>query len=91
MARDYQKERAYDSQPEVKAKRAARNRARYAAVKAGIIKPGSKMDVGHIDGNAMNTGYAKTGIKLSNLKAETPHANRSYPRTKTAAKKNPKD
>jgi hypothetical protein len=84
MPRDYQKERAYDSKPEVKAKRAARNRARRAAINAGIIKPGSKMDIDHKNGNALDN-------KLSNLRAESPHGNRSYKRDKNAHKLNPKD
>lgn len=82
--RDYQKERQYDSRPKVKAKRAARNRARYALMKKGIVKVGDGKDVDHKNGNALVNN-------LSNLHAISASANRSYPRTKTAGKKNKDD
>lgn len=78
MGRNYKKERKYDGQPKVKAKRAARNRARRAAENAGIDVKGK--DVHHKDGNANNNS-------LSNLAAVSPSKNRSFPRTKTARKK----
>ncbi len=84
MARDYQKERKYDSKPEVKAKRAARNRARRKMMKAGKARVGDGKDVDHKDGNALDN-------KVGNLHVISKKANRSYPRTKKAHKKNPKD
>lgn len=84
MARDYKKERKYDGKPEVKRKRAARNRARRKMINAGKASVGDNRDVMHKDGNALNN-------KTSNLKVGSRRANRSYPRTKTARKKNPRD
>ena len=75
--RDYKKERKYDGKPEVKAKRAARNRARRKLEAEGKVKPGQ--DVDHKDGNPRNN-------KRSNLRAVSASKNRSYPRTKTARK-----
>jgi hypothetical protein len=80
MARDYKKERKYDGKPEVKKKRAARNRARYEMIKAGKASVGDGKDVAHKDNNTSNN-------KRSNLKVEDPSKNRSYPRTKTARRK----
>jgi len=79
--RNYKKERKYDSQPKVKAKRAARNRARYKMLKAGKVTKGDGKDVDHKDGNPKNN-------KASNLRAIKASKNRSYKRTKTARKKN---
>jgi hypothetical protein len=85
MPRDYHEEwLKYKSKPEQKAKTAARNRARRLAIKEGLIQPGSPLDIDHKDGNALNNNP-------KNIHAESAHANRSYPRTKTARKKNPKD
>lgn len=81
MARDYKAERKYDAQPHVKAKRAARNRARYKMMKAGKVKVGDGKDVDHSNGNALDNS---TG----NLRVSTASANRSYPRTPSARKKN---
>lgn len=53
-------------------------------MKKGLVKKGDGKDVNHRDGNPNhNSG--------SNLQVESAHANRSYPRTKTARKRNPKD
>ena len=81
MPRDYQAERKYDSKPEVKKKRAARNRARYAMIKAGKAAVGDGKDVNHKNGNALDN-------RPSNWEVESASKNRSYPRTKTAGKKN---
>lgn len=80
MARDYKKERKYDSQPKVKAKRAARNRARYSLMSQGKVRKGDSKDVDHKDGNPHNNSP-------SNLRVQSASKNRSYPRTKTAGKK----
>jgi hypothetical protein len=84
MARNYEKEYLYQGSPEQLKKRASRNSARAAMVKAGKAKPGDGKDVAHSNGNAKDN-------RLSNLKMQSKAANRSYPRTKTAAKKNPRD
>ena len=80
MPRDYKKERKYDSQPKVKAKRAARNRARYSLMKTGKVKKGDGKDVDHKDGNPHNNSK-------SNLRVQSASANRSYPRNKDGSKK----
>jgi len=80
--RDYKKERKYDSKPEVKARRAARNRARYKLMKEGKVSKGDGKDVDH------KKPLSKGGsTKRSNLKATTAKKNRSYPRTKSARMK----
>lgn len=80
--RDYKKERAYDSKPEVKARRAARNRARYKLMKEGVVKVGDGMDVDHK--KALTHGGTNS---RSNLRATPASKNRSYARTKTGAMK----
>jgi len=77
----------YNSKPEQVKRRMARNRARAAMIRAGKARKGDGKDVGHADGNPMNT--PKKGTK--NLRMETKRQNRSYRRTASGAKKNPKD
>jgi len=77
----------YNSKPEQKKKRAMRNRARRNMIKAGKARKGDGKDVEHVDGNAMHT--SKRGTK--NLRMGSKHSNRSYPRTRGAHKKNPRD
>lgn len=74
--RDYAQEKITSDARGEKPKRAARNRARRVAIKAGMIKPGSKMDIDHKV--ALSKGGAPT--KLSNLRALSPKANRGFPR-----------
>ena len=74
----------YNSQPEQVKRRTARNRARRNMIAAGKAHKGDGKDVNHRNGNP-------TSNKRSNLQVQTKSANRSYPRTKTAGKKNPKD
>ena len=81
MARNYKQERKYDGQPHVKAKRAARNRARTALRQALGESAIEGKDVHHKNGDA-------TDNREENLTAKSPSDNRSYPRTKTARKKN---
>ena len=72
MPRDYSKERKYDSQPHVKAKRAARNRARLkvnnARKAAGKPKLKTNQQVDHKDNNQQNNS-------MSNLRILSPKAN----------------
>lgn len=79
--RDYSKERKYDTQPEVMAKRAERKRARRLYEKANGDLPAG-VDVDH------KKPLAKGGsTKLSNLRAVPASKNRSYARTKSARMK----
>lgn len=83
--RNYKAEyEAYQGTPEQIKRRASRNKARTEMVKAGKAHKGDGMDVGHQNGNPLNNDP-------KNLKMETKHSNRSFPRTKSSAKKNPKD
>lgn len=77
----------YNSKPEQVKRRMARNRARAAMIRAGKARKGDGKDVGHADGNPMNT--PKKGTK--NLRMESKRANRSYRRTASGAKRNPRD
>ena len=80
--RNYKQENSNDSSLRKK-KRAMRNKARRVAKKAGLVKTCDKKDVHHKDGNAMNN-------KRSNLTVKSASKNRSFPRTKSAGKKNKK-
>lgn len=77
----------YNSKPEQVKRRMARNRARAAMVRAGKARKGDGKDVGHADGNPMNTPKKGT----ANLRIESKTANRSFPRRRSGAKRNPKD
>jgi len=80
--RDYKKERKYDSKPEVKARRAARNRARYKLMKEGKVSKGDGKDVDH------KKPLSKGGsTKRDNLRVTPAKKNRSYSRTKSARMK----
>lgn len=82
--RNYKKEYAnYHSSDAQKKRRAARNTARRTMAAAGKVKKGDGKDVDHKNGNPKDN-------KKSNLKAKPKSVNRSYARTKTAKKKNPK-
>ena len=78
--RNYKQEAKTESSTR-KANRKNRLKARRTLQKAGVVKKGDGKDVHHADGNALNN-------KRSNLKAVNASKNRSYPRTKTAGKKN---
>ena len=83
--RDYKKEYTnYQGKPEQKKKRASRNAARAKMVKAGKAKKGDGKDVAHKNGNPKDN-------RSSNLTTQSKSKNRSYARTKSAGKKNPKD
>jgi hypothetical protein len=79
--RDYKQEYAnYDGTPEVKKKRAQRNKARRMLEREGIVKKGDGKDVDHM------TPLSKGGTTArSNLKAKPASANRSFKRTSTGA------
>lgn len=84
MTRNYKSEyRNYHSKPKQKKNRASRNAARAKMMKAGKAKKGDGKDVAHKNGNPKDN-------KLKNLKSQSKSKNRSYARTKTAKKKNPK-
>lgn len=70
-----QEKRTSDARGE-KPKRAARNRARHELEKKGMVHPHDGKDVDHI--KPLSEGGAKT--KLSNLRVESAHKNRSFPR-----------
>lgn len=74
----------YAGKPEQIKRRAARNHARAEMMKAGKVHKGDGIDVNHSDGNPLNN-------KRDNLYPQSKSNNRSYPRTKKAKKKNPKD
>ena len=77
--RNYKQEANTES-PLRRKKRNMRNKARRMTIKAGLVKRNDGKDVHHKDGNAMNT-------KRGNLQVKTASKNRSFPRTKSAAKK----
>ena len=84
MARNYAKEYAnYHSRPEQIKRRSARNKARRLAVKIGKAKKGDGRDIHHRDGNPLNN-------KKGNLRSMSKSANRSFARTKTGRKVNPR-
>ena len=79
--RNYQRE--YEIEPKSRRKkRANRNLARRIMMRKGKVKKGDGKDVHHVGGNALN--------KKSKLTVVSASKNRSYARTKTARKKNPK-
>ena len=85
MARNYKSEyENYQGTSAQKKRRAMRNKARRMMIREGKAKKGDGLDVEHISGNPMNSSK-------SNLKMGSKRANRSFPRTKKARKKNPKD
>lgn len=74
--RDYAQEKKTSDARGEKPKRAARNRARLKAIKAGMIKPGSNKDVDH----KTPLSQGGTATSLSNLRAVSATDNRSFPR-----------
>jgi hypothetical protein len=70
----------YQGTPTQKKKRASRGRARYTLMKKGKVRLGDGMDVDHKNTNANDNSP-------SNLRVQSEHANRSYPRTRNARKK----
>ncbi len=68
---------AYDQKPEVKKRRAARNKARAMLEREGVVHKGDGKDVDHK--KPLSKGGTTT---RSNLKAVPASANRSYKRNK---------
>ncbi len=84
MARDYKKEyENYHKKPAQKKRRAARNTARRKMISSGKARKGDGKDVAHRNGNPKDN-------RSSNLTVQSKSKNRSYARTKSARKKNPK-
>ena len=79
--RNYRKEYDnYHGKPEQIKRRDSRNAARNSLKKAGVKVAGK--DVSHKNGNPRDN-------RPKNLALKTPTKNRSYPRTRTAGKRNP--
>ena len=74
----------YQKKPEQVRKRVARNKARRTLMREGKVHKGDGKDVNHRDGNATNN-------KRSNWQVQSRKANRSFPRTRNAGKRNPRD
>lgn len=81
--RNYKQEAKYHATPAQKKRRAARNAARRKLIKAGKVRKGDGKDVDHRNGNPFDNA-------VSNLKPKPKSKNRSYARTKSAGKKNPR-
>lgn len=80
--RNYRKEYDnYHGKPEQVKKRTSRNAARRTLVKSGAAKKGDGKDVAHKNGNPKDN-------RKGNLAVVSKRRNRSYPRTKTAGKRN---
>lgn len=81
--RDTAKEnRLYNSRPEQKKNRAARNKARRMMVAAGKAKKGDGKDIGHI--KAISKGGLST---VYNLQVQSKSENRSFSKTKNSKMK----
>ena len=74
----------YQASEKQKKIRASRNKARRHMIREGLAKKGDGKDVEHKNGNPLDN-------RRSNLKVGSRRANRSFPRTKSAGKKNPRD
>lgn len=74
----------YNKKPEQKKRRAQRNAARRKMIAAGKARKGDGKDVAHRNGNPKDNSS-------SNLVMQSKKENRSFARTKTAGKRNPKD
>ena len=80
--RNYKAEQQYDGRPEVKKRRAERNKARRLMEKAGLVKKGDGKDVDH------DVELTQGGTnKRSNLRAVSASSNRSFKRKKDHSRK----
>lgn len=77
-------QKKYNAKPEQKKRRAARNAARRKMIKAGKARKGDGKDVAHRNGNPRDN-------RSSNLATQSKKKNRSFKRTRSAGKKNPRD
>jgi hypothetical protein len=80
--RDYKAEQKYDGQPEVKKKRAQRNKARRMLEREGVVHKGDGKDVDHK--RPLSKGGTTT---RKNLVAKPAAANRSFPRKSNGSMK----
>ena len=78
--RKYKQEAKYHATAEQKKKRAARNKARRAAIKAGKVRKGDGKDVHHKNGRPKDN-------RKKNISIKSASKNRSFPRNKKAGKK----
>lgn len=70
MARNYAKENVWESSPRQVKRREARNKARRAAMKKGLVRKGDGKELDHV-------GYHPTGtLKGVRAKVVSRHANR---------------
>jgi hypothetical protein len=76
-------QKKYNAKPAQKKRRAARNTARRQMIKKGKASKGDGRDVAHKNGNPKDN-------RSSNLKVQSKSKNRSYARTRSAGKKNPR-
>lgn len=82
--RNYKKEyENYQGSPEQIARRSSRNKARRLLEKEGKVHKGDGKDVDHKSSNPLDNSK-------SNLRVQSKHENRSFPRTKTAREKKKK-
>lgn len=70
----------YNSKPEQKKRRAARNAARAKMIKAGKARKGDGKDVAHLNNNPRNNSS-------SNLRMQSKAKNRSFKRNSKAGRK----
>jgi len=80
--RRYDLERKYDSKPEVKERRAARNRARRKMENEGLVRKGDGKDVDHKKPLSKGGGNGR-----GNLQVKDANKNRSFKRDKNARMK----
>ena len=82
--RDYAQEyKTSQSSTKAKKDRASRNAARRKMISSGKARKGDGKDIAHKNGNPRDN-------RSSNLSTQSKSKNRSYARTKTAGKKNPR-
>lgn len=83
--RNYRKEYDnYHSSPDQKKRRASRNAARREMIRKGKASKGDGKDVAHRNGNPKDN-------RAANLTLQSKSKNRSFARTASARKKNPRD